>query len=101
MQTQLGNCFVEYIWPAHGSGPPEVLERFPFWSSEPSAEYFRGLAHAGVPSLYRPDHLPAREIIVDGEPKEVFPEAVRIVDQDGNELCRWTVEEEYEEIQHH
>jgi hypothetical protein len=101
MQTRVGNCFVEYIWPAHGRPAPEVLERFPFWSAEPSAEYFRGLAHAGIPCLYRPDHLSPREIMVDGSPKQVFPEAVRIVDQDGNELCRWTALDEYEEIRHH
>jgi hypothetical protein len=101
MQTRVGKCFVEYIWAAHGTRPPEILERFPFWSAEPSCEYFRGLAHAGIPSLYRPDHMTAREIMVDGVPTEVFPEAVRIVDEDGNELCRWTSDEEYDEIQHH
>jgi hypothetical protein len=101
MTPQLGNCFIEYIWPAHGAGTPEVLERFPFWSTDPKCEYFRSLAHAGLNSLYRPDHLPSREIIVEGTVKQVFPEAVRIVDQDGVELCRWTNDEEYEEIQHH
>ncbi len=101
MQTKLGNCFVEYIWPAQGRPTPEVLERFPFWAAEPTAEYFRGLAHAGIPCLYRPDHLTARTILVDGERKEVFPEAVRIVDEEGHELCRWTSIDEYEEIRHH
>ncbi len=101
MQTRLGNCFVEYIWTAHGTHAPEVLEKYPFWSADPSVAYFRGLAHAGIPCLYRPDHLSAREIMVDGAPQEVFPEAVRIVDQDGHELCRWTSDDEYEEIRHH
>jgi hypothetical protein len=101
MQTRLGDCFVEYIWAAHGTRAPEVLERYPFWSAEPSVEYFRSLAHAGIPCLYRADHLTAHEILVDGARKEVFPEAVRIVDQDGNELCRWTSDDEYEEIRHH
>lgn len=101
MHSQVGNCFVEYIWPAHGTRTLEVLERFPFWSAEPNAEYFRSLAHAGLNSLYRPDQLPSREIIVEGAVKHVFPEAVRIVDQDGVELCRWTIDEEYEEIRHH
>lgn len=101
MQSQVGNCFIEYIWPARGTSRPEVLERFPFWSAEPKAEYFRGLAHAGVNSLYRPDHLPPRPIMVEGAVKQVFPEAVRIVNEDGIELCRWTLDEEYEEIRHH
>jgi len=101
MQARVGNCFVEYIWAGHGTRSPEVLERFPFWSAEPTADYFRELAHSGIPSLYRPDHLTAREIIVDGVAKEVFPEAVRIVDEEGHELCRWTSFDEYDEIQHH
>lgn len=100
MHSQVGNCFVEYIWPSHGTGTPEILERFPFWAAEPKAEFFRSLAHAGVNSLYRSDHLTPRQIVVEGAIKEVFPEAVRIVDQAGNELCRWTVEDEYEEIKH-
>jgi hypothetical protein len=101
MQSQVGNCFIEYIWTAHGTRPPQILERFPFWSAEPRCEYFRSLAHAGVNSLYRPDHMTSRQIEVEGTIQEVFPEAVRIVDEGGNELCRWTVEDEYDEIRHH
>jgi hypothetical protein len=99
--TRVGNCFVEYIWPAQGRRAPEVLDRYPFWSAEPSVDYFRGLAHAGIPSLYRPEHWTAHEITVDGQLKTVFPEAVRIVDETGNELCRWTSLDEYEEIRRH
>lgn len=101
MQSQVGNCFIESIWQACGTSQPEILERYPFWAAEPNAEYFRGLAHAGVNSLYRPDHMTPRQILVEGTVKEVFPEAVRIVDQDGKELCRWTTADEYDEIQHH
>jgi hypothetical protein len=99
MQTQVGNCFVEYIWPAHGTTTPEVLGRFPFWSSEPNVEYFRSLAHAGVKSFYRVDHHNLEQMSVDGSHR-VFAAAVRIVDQDGKEICRWTTEDEFEEVQH-
>jgi hypothetical protein len=99
MQSHVGSRFIEYIWPARGSGAPEVLERFPFWSSEPSVEYFRSLAHAGVRSFYRLDHPHSEQISVGGSSLMVFPEAVRIVDQDGAEICRWTTADEYEELQ--
>lgn len=99
MQTQVGNCFVEYISPAHGATTPEVLGRFPFWSSEPNVEYFRSLAHAGLKSFYRADHPNLEQISDDGSHK-IFPEAVRVVDQDGKEICRWTIEDEFEEVQH-
>ena len=100
MQSPVGNCFIEYIWPASGTRPPEVLERFPFWSPEPDANYFRGLAHAGIRSFYRADHRKPEQIVVDGHSKEVSAEAVRLVDQDGKEICRWTAEDEYEELSH-
>jgi|GEM_PF-1626556 hypothetical protein len=98
MQSAVGNCFIEYIWPGRGTSHPEVLERYPFWCSEPHVDYFRSLAHAGIRSFYRGDH-PKRECIeVAGSPKEVTAEAVRLVDRDGNEICRWTAEDEYEEL---
>ncbi|WOJ90317.1 hypothetical protein RZS28_03185 [Methylocapsa polymorpha] len=99
MQSQVGSRFIEYIWPAQGTGAPEVLERFPFWSSAPSVGYFRSLAHAGVRSFYRTDHPHSEQILVEGSSRTVFPEAVRVVDQDGKEICRWTTEDEYEELQ--
>lgn len=101
MQSQVGNCFIEYIWPARGTSNPEVLDRFPFWSAEPDVHYFRNLAHAGVRSFYRSDHPHADEIYVEGSLRKAVPEAVRIVDQDGREICRWTYPDEYDEIQHH
>jgi len=97
MQSPVGNCFIEYIWPARGSSP-EVLERFPFWSPEPDVDYFRSLAHAGIRSFYRTDHPKREQILVDGTAKEVTAEAVRLVDQDGKEICRWTAAEEYEDL---
>lgn len=99
MQSPVGSCFIEYIWPARGASTPEVLERFPFWSSEPNVEYFRSLAHAGIRSFYRMDHPHSDQIWVGGALKNVFPEAVRVVDQDGKEICRWTTSDEYEELQ--
>ncbi|HXW71419.1 MAG TPA: hypothetical protein VEK34_08265 [Methylocella sp.] len=97
-QQALGNCFIEYIWPASGTGSPEVLERFPFWSPEPDADYFRGLAHAGIRSFYRADHPKREQINVGGNVKEVSAEAIRLVDEDGKEICRWTAEQEWEEL---
>jgi hypothetical protein len=96
MQSPLGYCF-EYIWPARGASP-EVLERFPFWSPEQDVDYFRGLAHVGIRSFYRAEHLRRAQIIVDGASREVSAEAVRLVDLDGKEICRWTAAEEYEEL---
>jgi hypothetical protein len=98
MQTTVGNCFIEYIWPGRGTSTPEVLERYPFWSGEPHVDYFRSLAHAGIRSFYRGDHPKREHIEVGGAPKEVIAEAVRLVDQDGREICRWTAEDEYEEL---
>lgn len=100
MHSSVGNCFIEYIWPASKARAPEILERYPFWSPEPDADYFRCLAHAGIRSFYRADHRKPEPIIVDGTPKEVTAEAVRLVDQDGNEICRWTAADEYEELSH-
>jgi hypothetical protein len=97
MQSPLGHCFIEYIWPAQGSSP-EVLERFPFWSPEQDIDYFRGLAHVGVRSFYRAEHPGRTQIIVDGASREVSAEAVRLVDQNGKEMCRWTAAQEYEEL---
>ena len=97
MQSPLGNCFIEYIWPARGASS-EVLERFPFWSPELDVDYFRGLAHVGIRSFYRAEHPRRAQIIVDGAWREVSAEAVRLVDQDGKEICRWTAAEEYEEL---
>lgn len=99
MHSQVGSRFIEYIWTARGGAAPEVLERLPFWSSDPSARYFRALAHAGVKTFYRADHPHSEQILVEGASRTVFPEAVRIVDQDGKEICRWTTADEYEEIQ--
>jgi hypothetical protein len=99
MHTRVGNCFIEYIWPARGTSTPEILQRFPFWSGEPNVDYFRGLAHVGVKSFYRADHPSVDRIWVDSSHKKVFPEAVRVVNQDGIELCRWTAEDEFEELQ--
>ena len=97
MQAPIGNCFIEYIWPAHGASP-EVLERFPFWSPELDTAYFRGLAHAGVRSFYCFGHPKPEQIVVDGLSRKVTAEAVRLVDQDGKEICRWTAADEYEEL---
>ena len=98
MQSRTGNCFIEYIWPGRGTSTPEVLEKFPFWSAEPHVDYFRSLAHAGVRSFYRAEHKKAEPILVGGVVKEVTAEAIRLVDQDGKEICRWTAEDEYEEL---
>jgi hypothetical protein len=98
MQSSAGNCFVEYIWPGRGTSTPEVLERFPFWSGEPHVDYFRCLAHAGIRSFYRADHPKREQVWVAGTLKEVMPEAVRLVDESGKEICRWTVADEWEEL---
>ena len=98
MQSRTGNCFIEYIWPGRGTSTPEVLEKFPFWSAEPHVDYFRNLAHAGVRSFYRTEHKKAEPLLVGGVVKEVTAEAVRLVDQDGKEICRWTADDEYEEL---
>jgi hypothetical protein len=98
MQSPIGNCFIEYIWPASGTRTPEILERFPFWSPETDTGYFRGLAHAGIRSFYGATHPKREQILVDGVAREVTAEAVRLVDQDGKEICRWTSTEEYEDL---
>lgn len=98
MQSPIGNCFIEYIWQARGASQPEVLERFPFWAPEPGVDYFRGLAHAGIRSFYGAGHPKPEQIVVDGASREVTAEAVRLVDQDGKEICRWTAAEEYEDL---
>jgi hypothetical protein len=97
MQSPVGNCFIEYIWPARGTSP-EILGRFPFWSPEPDAGYFRGLAHVGVRIFYGAGHPIREQILVDGATKEVTAEAVRLVDQTGKEICRWTAAEEYDDL---
>ncbi len=97
MQSPVGNCFIEYIWPARGTSP-KVLERFPFWSPEPDVDYFRSLAHAGIRSFYRAGYPKREQILVDGTEKDVTAEAVRLVDQDGKKICRWTAAEEYEDL---
>lgn len=98
MQSSAGNCFIEYIWPGRGTSQPEVLERFPFWSGEPHVDYFRSLAHAGIRTFYGADHPKRERVWVEGTLKQVAPEAVRLVDQDGKEICRWTAADEYEEL---
>lgn len=98
MRSSAGNCFIEYIWPGRGTSAPEVLERFPFWSAEPHVDYFRCLAHAGIRSFYRSGCPKREQIRVGGSLKEVTPEAVRLVDQEGKEICRWTAADEYEEL---
>lgn len=98
MQSPLGNCFVEYIWPAQGAEAPEVLEKYPFWASEPSAGYFRSLSKLGLKSFYRADRPHQEEILVHGAKRKVVPEAVRLVDEEGKELGRWTFTEEYEDL---
>jgi hypothetical protein len=98
MQAQTGNCFIEYICPGRGTSNPEVLDRFPFWSGERHVDYFRSLAHAGIRSFYRGEHPKGEPVLVGGTLKEVRAEAVRLVDQDGKEICRWTAEDEYEEL---
>jgi hypothetical protein len=98
MRSPVGNCFIEYIWPGRGTSTPEVLERFPFWTPELHVDYFRSLAHAGIRSFYRAEHPRPEQISVGGVVKEVTPEAVRLVDQNGKEICRWTAEDEYEEL---
>ncbi|MCI0468077.1 MAG: hypothetical protein L0Y57_13940 [Beijerinckiaceae bacterium] len=98
MQSRTGNCFIEYIWPGRGTSTPQVLDRYPFWSGEPHVDYFRSLAHAGIRSFYRQEHPKIEQISAGGSLKEVTPEAVRLVDQDGKEICRWTAEDEYEEL---
>ncbi|HUB64601.1 MAG TPA: hypothetical protein VL996_09185 [Methylocella sp.] len=99
MQSPIGHCFIEYIWPARGPRP-EVLERFPFWSPERDVAYFRGLAHAGIRNFYRGDHPKREQILVDGVSREVTAQAVRLVDENGREMCRWTASDEYEELSH-
>jgi hypothetical protein len=98
MHVRTGSCFIEYIWPGRGTSTPEVLERFPFWPPEPHVGYFRSLAHAGIRSFYRAEHPKAEPVWVGGYVKNVTPEAVRLVDEYGNEICRWTAEDEYEEL---
>ncbi|HET6376844.1 MAG TPA: hypothetical protein VFG05_00820 [Methylocella sp.] len=98
MHSSMGNCFIEYIWPGRGTSTPEVLARFPFWSPEPHVDYFRSLAHAGIRSFYRAEHPRAEQIEVGGKVKEVTAEAVRLVDENGKEICRWTAADEYEEL---
>jgi hypothetical protein len=100
MNSSAGDCFVEYIWPGRGSSSPEVLERFPFWSGEPHVDYFRSLAHAGIRTFYGASHPKREQIWVAGALREVTPEAVRLVDQNGKEICRWTADDEYEELVH-
>jgi hypothetical protein len=98
MQIQTGSCFIEYIWPGRGTSNPEILKRFPFWSADPHVDYFRSLAHAGIRSFYRAEHPKAEPVVVGGSVQEVTAEAVRLVDQDGHEICRWTADDEYEEL---
>ncbi|MBO0734895.1 MAG: hypothetical protein J2P49_11395 [Methylocapsa sp.] len=98
MQSQTGNCFIEYIWPGRGTPNPEVLDRFPFWSGEPHVDYFRSLAHAGIRSFYRGEHPKGEPVLIGGTLKEVRAEAIRLVDEEGHEICRWTAEDEYEEL---
>lgn len=98
MPAPIGNCFIEYIWAASGTRAPEVLERYPFWSPEADAAYFRSLAKAGVRSFYGAAHPKPEHIVVDGVEKDVTAEAVRLVDQDGRELCRWTAADEYDDL---
>src|SRR5438067_2239981 len=100
MKTSTGNCFIEYIWPGRGTSKPEVLERFPFWSGEPHVDYFRSLVHAGIRTFYGADHPKREQIWVEGNLKEVTPAAVRLVDQYGKEICRWTADDEYQEFAH-
>ncbi|WP_156898173.1 hypothetical protein [Methylocapsa acidiphila] len=99
MHTRVGNCFIEYIRPAQGT--PEVLHRFPFWSGEPNANYFRSLAEAGVKSFYRAAPPNVGELWRENSRKKIYPEAVRIVNDDGVELCRWTADDEFESVQLH
>jgi len=45
------------------------------------------------------DHPHSEQILVEGSSRTVFPEAVRVVDQEGKEICRWTTADEYDELQ--
>jgi hypothetical protein len=92
MQSPVGNCFTR-AW-----NEPRSPRTFPFWSLEPDVDYFRSLAHAGIRSFYRAEHPKREQIVVNGSPKEVIAEAVRLVNQDGKEICRWTAAEEYNEL---
>jgi len=90
----IGSYFIEYIWSRRGTSTPEVLDRFPFWSSEPNVRYLRNLAHVGIRSFYRMDRPISAQIPINGSLRRVFPPAVRLVDQEGKEICRWTAADE-------
>lgn len=73
----------------------DSINTFSFWCQDPSIGYFRQAARVALRSFWR-THDGTLEPVISRQP---LPELVIVEDEHGEEVCRWSLEDEIRELQ--
>jgi hypothetical protein len=68
----------------------EPISTFVFWSHQPSIGYFMEMARVALRSFWKADDGSLQPII----PRQRLPELIVITSEAGDEICRWSLEDE-------
>jgi hypothetical protein len=90
MPYAAGNYRIEYCLKAEGA---RVLDVFPSTWSAPSLGDFIALAQMGLRTYWRVEGGALRPMH-KATSKYSLPELVRVVAENGEEICRWSVDDE-------
>jgi hypothetical protein len=90
MSFQVGNYSVDHC-KLTGEA---AFDRYPFWSSDPSIGYFMGLAQAGIRAYWRNEDGALTPI----QSRRPIPELIKITDDRGTEICRWSITDELRSV---
>ena len=69
-----------------------TLNVFSFWSNEPTLGYFQKLAQTSLRSYWRRADGVLKPAVRTSSP---LPEAMVVCSQDGEEICRWSLTDEF------
>jgi hypothetical protein len=72
----------------------EPINTFPFWCQEPSIGYFRQVARLALRAFWKVEDGSLEPVI----PRQPLPELIVVEGDSGDEICRWSLEDEMLEL---
>jgi hypothetical protein len=73
----------------------EPLNTFSFWCEDPSIGYFRQMARVALRGFWKAQDGSLEPVIS----RQPLPELIVVEGEDGNEVCRWSLEDEIRQLQ--
>jgi hypothetical protein len=73
----------------------DPINTFEFWCQEPSIGYFTQLARIALRGFWRVDRSSLEPVI----PRQPLPEMIVIESETGEEVCRWSLEDEMRQLE--